>query len=187
MFTDAFLQVYTPERVLLVEPSPEPAKHLRAKYSSRRGIEVAELALFSSSGEAEFHVNQSRGASSLLIIDPRNRIWFDHDLGIAEKVKVRTVTLPELLDQHGFDSVDLLKLDLQGAERFVLESGASVLPRIKVIYTEVFFESLYDGAWLFPALWSLLADKGFKLCGLVNIAHGKNGDLLQANAIFRQT
>lgn len=185
-FTDAFLQVYQPERVLLVEPNPTLANQLRAKYASRREIEVAEIALFSSSGVAEFHVNQSSGASSLLALDPRNRVWFEHDLAVAEKLTVETMTLPELLESYGLDCVDLLKLDLQGAEGFVLESATSVLSRINVVYIEVFFERLYAEAWLFPELWSFLADKGFKLCGLVNIAHGRNGDLLQANAIFRR-
>ena len=44
------------------------------------------------------------------------------------------------------ENVDLLKLDLQGAERLVLTGGAEVLDRVSVIYTEVFFEQLYAGA-----------------------------------------
>lgn len=185
-FTDAFLEVHSPDRVLLVEPTPESAERLRTKYRNRRGIEVAEVTLSGSSGAAEFDINRWSGASSLLPIDPRNRVWFDRDLDVAEKVAVKTVSLPELLDQYGFASVDLLKLDLQGAEGLVLEAAVPALSRIKVLYVEVFFESLYNGAWLFPDLWRFLTAQQFKLCGLVNIAHGRNGDLLQANAIFHR-
>jgi len=82
-------------------------------------------------------------------------------------------------------TIDLLKLDLQGAERLVLSGGEAVLPRVRVIYTEIFFEAVYAGAWLFWDTHEFLCAHGFKLCGLSNIVHAGNGDLLQANAIFR--
>jgi hypothetical protein len=80
----------------------------------------------------------------------------------------------------------LLKLDLQGAERLVLSGGAEVLKRVRVIYTEVFFEQLYSGAWLFWEMNEFLSGRGFKLCGLSNIVHAADGDLVQANATFRK-
>jgi hypothetical protein len=88
--------------------------------------------------------------------------------------------------REGLETVDLLKLDLQGAERLVLSGGAEVLDRVEVIYTEVFFEQLYAGAWLFWEMNEFLSHRGFKLCGLSNIVHAPDGDLVQANATFRK-
>jgi hypothetical protein len=59
-----------------------------------------------------------------------------------------------------------------------------VLERVRVIYTEVFFEPLYVNAWLFWELNDFLTARGFKLCGISGIAHARDGTLLQANAIF---
>ncbi len=84
------------------------------------------------------------------------------------------------------ENIDLLKLDLQGAERLVLSGGVKVLERVRVIYTEVFFEQLYAGAWLFWEMNEFLSGRGFKLCGLSNIVHAADGDLVQANATFRK-
>jgi len=61
-----------------------------------------------------------------------------------------------------------------------------VLDRVRVIYTEIFFEPLYTGAWLFSELNEFLSDHRFKLCGLSNIVHAIDGDLVQANATFRR-
>ena len=61
-----------------------------------------------------------------------------------------------------------------------------MLDRVRVIYTEIFFEQLYASAWLFSEMNEFLADRGFKLCGLSNIVHARDGDLLQANATFRR-
>jgi hypothetical protein len=96
------------------------------------------------------------------------------------------MTLPALMEEQGLQTVDLLKLDLQGAERLVLTGGEAVLERVRVIYTEIFFERLYAGAWLFWEMNEFLAGRGFKLCGLSNIVHASDGDLVQANATFRR-
>lgn len=185
-FADAFLQLHRPERVILVEAIPELAEALRARYAGRLGISVVSAALFDKNGEAQFEINQSDASSSLLPIDSRNSAWFGRDLHVARTVQVPTITLPALMEEQGLQTVDLLKLDLQGAERFVLTGGEAVLDRMRVIYTEVFFEQLYAGAWRFWEMNEFLSHRGFKLCGLSNIVHARDGDLVQANATFRR-
>lgn len=185
-FTDAFLRLHRPERVVLVEPIPDLAESLRARYAGDPRISIVAAALSDRNGEAQFQINRSEASSSLLPIDPRNSEWFARDLNVARTVQVPTMTLPELMSREGLQTVDLLKLDLQGAERLALTGGAEVLDQVQVIYTEVFFEQLYAGAWLFWETNEYLADRGFKLCGLSNIVHAPDGDLVQANATFRR-
>jgi FkbM family methyltransferase len=185
-FTDAFLLLHRPQRVVLVEAIPELAENLRARYGGDPRFSVVAAALSDRSGQAQFEINRSEASSSLLPIDPRNSEWFARDMSVTRSVQVPTVTLPELMDREGLERVDLLKLDLQGAERLVLTGGAAVLDRVEVIYTEVFFEQLYTGAWLFWEMNEFLSHRGFKLCGLSNIVHAPDGDLVQANATFRK-
>jgi FkbM family methyltransferase len=185
-FTDAFLRLHRPERIILVEAIPELAMKLQEKYSSDARITVVAGALSDRNGEARFEINRSEASSSLLPIDPRNSEWFGRDLSVANSIMVPALALPELMTREKLESVDLLKLDLQGAERLVLSGGATVLDRVRVIYTEIFFEPLYTGAWLFSELNEFLSDHRFKLCGLSNIVHAIDGDLVQANATFRR-
>jgi FkbM family methyltransferase len=185
-FTDAFLRLHQPERIVLVEAIPDLAMKLQARFQGDRRITVVSAALSDRNGEAQFEINRSEPSSSLLPIDPRNSAWFGRDLSVANSITVVTLTLPELMNRQQLERVDLLKLDLQGAERLVLSGGAEVLDRVGVIYTEVFFERLYAGAWLFWELNEFLSGRGFKLCGLSNIVHAADGDLVQANATFRK-
>jgi FkbM family methyltransferase len=185
-FTDAFLQLHRPERLILVEAIPELAEKLRERYADKPGISVVSTALSDRNGQAEFEINRSDASSSLLPIDPRNSQWFGRDLRIAQTISVPTMTLPALMEEQGLQAIDLLKLDLQGAEGLVLTGGEAVLDRIRVIYTEIFFEQLYAGAWLFREMDEFLGRRGFKLCGLSNIVHASDGDLVQANATFRK-
>jgi FkbM family methyltransferase len=185
-FTDAFLQLHKPERVVLVEAIPELALKLQARYEGDPRISVLGAALSDRDGEARFEINRSEASSSLLPIDPRNSEWFSRDLNVANSIVVPTLTLATLMHREKLDRVDLLKLDLQGAERLVLTAAAGMLDRVSVIYTEVFFEELYAGAWRFWDTNEFLSSHGFKLCGLSNIVHAAAGDLLQANATFRK-
>jgi len=185
-FTDAFLELHRPERLVLVEAIPELAEGLRSRYAAQPGISIVSAALSDRNGEASFEINESDASSSLLPIDPRNSRWFSRDLRVERTVQVPTMTLQALMDAEGLQTVDLLKLDLQGAERLVLTGGEAVLNRVQVIYTEIFFEQLYAGAWLFGEMNEFLAGHGFKLCGLSNVVHATDGDLVQANATFRK-
>jgi FkbM family methyltransferase len=185
-FTDAFLRLHQAERVVLVEPIPELAQKLRAKYAGDPRIAVVAAALSDHDGEAQFEINRSDASSSLLPIDPRNSKWFARDLKVAATIRVPILTLSQLMAREKLETVDLLKLDLQGAERLALTGGAEILDRVRVIYTEVFFEQLYAGAWLFWDTNEFLSGRGFKLCGLSNIVHAADGDLVQANATFRR-
>jgi FkbM family methyltransferase len=185
-FTDAFLRLHRPQRVIMVEAIPELAEALRSRYASDPRISVVSAALSDRNGEARFEINRSEASSSLLPIDPRNSDWFARDLTVARAIQVPTLTLPELMKREGMETVDLLKLDLQGAELLVLTGAAEVLDRVEVIYTEIFFEQLYAGAWLFWDTNEFLSHQGFKLCGLSNIVHAPDGDLVQANATFRR-
>ena len=162
------------------------ALKLCAKYERDARISVVAAALSDRNGDARFEINRSEASSSLLPIDPRNSEWFARDLSVANAIIVPTIKLSELMTREKLEAVDLLKLDLQGAERLVLSSAAEVLDRVRVIYTEVFFERLYENAWLFGELNEFLSGHDFKLCGLANIVHATNGDLVQANATFRR-
>jgi FkbM family methyltransferase len=186
-FTDAFRQLYQPRRLVLVEAIPHLAETLRERYAAKPGISVVAAALSDQTGAAQFEINRFEPSSSLLPIDPRNADWFGRDLRVARTLQVPTISLPALLQDQGLQTVDLLKLDLQGAERSVLTGGEGALDCIQVIYTEVFFEQLYAGAWLFGEMNEFLVSRGFKLCGLSNIVHAQDGNLVQANATFRRS
>ena len=185
-FSDAFLQLHRPKKLVLVEALPGLAEKLNRRFQGHAAISVVAAALAEKSGEAEFGVNEYDCSSSLLKIDPRNSEWFGQNLRLAQTIRVPTLSLPDLMRREHLERVDLLKLDLQGAERLVFTGGESVLGRIQVIFSEVLFEPLYEGCWLFWDVQKFLSGRGFKLCSLSNIVHATTGDLLQANAIYRR-
>ena len=185
-FTDALLQLEQPSKIVMVEALPDLAARLKEQYAVRQCVSVVSAALSDTNGTSTFEVNEYDSSSSLLKIDPRNSEWFGRSLRVAHKITVPTITLPELMQREQLTEVDLLKLDLQGAERLVLSGGASVIRQVGVVFTEILFQPLYEGSWLFWDVQDYFVTRGFQLCSLSNIVHSSAGDLLQGNAIYRR-
>ncbi|MGF1677757.1 MAG: FkbM family methyltransferase [Candidatus Methylacidiphilales bacterium] len=185
-FTEAMKKVYGSREVVAIEAIPDLAEALKKRYRDDHGVRIMSAALSDGEGTATFQLNRHDYSSSLLSIDERNSKWFGKDLRIEKTIEVPTITLEGVMSEMGWDQVDLLKMDLQGAEGMVLRGSEHVLDRVQVIFTEILFEPLYEGAWLFWEMREFLADKGFKLCGMSNLVHSAEGDLLQGNATFRR-
>jgi FkbM family methyltransferase len=86
--------------VLAVEPVPA----LYEAFPKRDRLTVVHAAATGAPGEVQINVNPSQCAS-IHLVEPG-----------AVAATVRAVSLPQLLSDHDISSVDLLKVDIEGAE-----------------------------------------------------------------------
>jgi FkbM family methyltransferase len=104
-------------RVLAVEPEPHNADWIErsVERNGYASIEVARVALAERSGEATLFLGEKSGWHSLLSTD-----------GVATTgaATVETQTLDELLAQRGIARVDMIKIDVEGAEGRVFDGAA---------------------------------------------------------------
>lgn len=120
-------------------------------------------------GEADFHLTRSPQCSSLL--EPRQESldkWaFGAFFTVERSVRLKTVTLPEVLAELGIDKVDWFKTDSQGTDLRLFRSlGEERIARVLAAEFEPGFIDAYRGE---DKLWSLLAfmeDKPFWMTGL---------------------
>jgi FkbM family methyltransferase len=73
----------------------------------------------------------------------------------------RTRTLDGLLAELAFDPVDVLVVDVQGAELLVLKGATHTLKHVKAVVSEVSTQALYEGGVLFDELRDYLDGHGF--------------------------
>jgi FkbM family methyltransferase len=59
------------------------------------------------------------------------------DPGMPGTVDVRCLTMPDVMAQAGIDRIDLLKVDIEGAEAMLFEGGPSWLSAVGMIVIEV--------------------------------------------------
>ena len=118
---------YPQARLIGVEADPVTFARLRCNVSQFRGIEVVNAAVARESGITSFlRYPGSSWANSLI------PLW-----GPTEAtVSVKATSLDDLFDNYNLMSVDLLKIDIEGAEWQVLPSFRQ-LDKVRTIIGEV--------------------------------------------------
>ena len=168
------LRNYPNVRVNVFECSRRYAGALKRRFAKSERVSVIEKAVSNSQGRLKFFETTLKGGGSLLKVGSLARQNYGAEE--AEAFEVESVTLDEALDGLG---VDLLQLDVQGAERLVLEGATKVLETTRAVFTEVSLQSgLYENATTLSEIRTLLEGKGFELALL-----GLGTDLT-GNALF---
>jgi len=121
----AFFRARYPEaRIYGFEPDPATFAKLEANTAGLAGVTVRQLAVAGAVGESVLYASPYSLASSLVASDSDRRA-----------VAVRTVTLERLVDDLAVRRIDLLKLDVEGAEHDAL-AGAG-LDAVRAIVGEL--------------------------------------------------
>jgi FkbM family methyltransferase len=152
-----FMQVLAPDgNHHAFEPIPSQASELRLRFPD---VRVHELALSDEPGEVEFFIVKDDPCISALR-DPREirgllgdtRISDWH--GQVETISVTTGRLDDMLDVN--DTIDFIKMDVEGAEASVFRGAVQTLARSRPIvvfeYSGVGVGELYGPTNLFDTL-----------------------------------
>jgi FkbM family methyltransferase len=99
-------------------------------------------------------------SSSLLI--PKDHLNRHPHVTFKQTINVETVALDEFVQTNKIDFIDLLWLDLQGLEPFVLKNNINSLQKTKYLFTEINLIEVYAGVMLWPEFESLLLQYGFE-------------------------
>ncbi|OJY81404.1 MAG: hypothetical protein BGP13_15540 [Sphingobacteriales bacterium 40-81] len=132
-------------RTIAIEPNPGVAKLLSLTAGiNGPGFEVAQVALADKEGKMRLKVpNESFGDASII-----ERI--DNITKAKSVVKVRTATLDNLLNELNVDKVDIIKMDVEGAEPMVFEGMRQTIAKNKNIQIIIEYSPfLYDNPRVF--------------------------------------
>jgi FkbM family methyltransferase len=144
-------------RIIAVEPNPIAHRLLvqNIKKNKLSSIEAVNCAVWSSTGEMKMNVLPQVTSIGALTLEPSSYM-----IGAMERVvqiPVRTITLPDLMASMKIDKIDMLKMDVEGAEVEVLEGSHEVFDKIDKIVLE------YHSQKLRNKVIDMLEAKGFKL------------------------
>jgi FkbM family methyltransferase len=128
------------------EPQPDGLASLNARKTE---LETYLPYVIGDGSPGTLHIAVVPGMTSLFEPNPAVLKWFN---GFAEWATVKEklpVTTRRLDDLSEIAALDLLKIDVQGAEVSVFNGGRERLQRAVAVHTEVCFLSLYKGQPLF--------------------------------------
>lgn len=136
-------------------------------------------------GTLTMNVSANSVSSSALPMLDRHTAAAPGSRYIASEDVVAT-TVDELVTRHALEPEStLLKIDVQGFERAVLDGAADTLPRFGAVRTEMSLVPLYDGQPLLPEIVERLAGRGLDLWFVEpGFAEPGTRRLLQLDGVF---
>jgi FkbM family methyltransferase len=145
------------QHIYLFEPQAGPLLALQAMAARDARIRVFPVAVSDRDGVASFNVASNNGESSSLLQLGSHRELFP-EVTMQSTIEVPTRRLDSVLAEHGLQPPDVMIVDVQGAEYLVLKSlSPVVLDALRLLYTEVSLEPVYEAAGLLSDVEALLA------------------------------
>ena len=174
--------------VVAIECNPDTLPACRAVAEADFRITLIERAVQEYTGRTAFYqIDRNKtvtswpdgnpGASSLFKATGRYPIEDYKQCVIA----VDCDRIDRICRQLQIDNIDLMWIDLQGAELLAFRSAGALMQNIRYIHTEVSFKPLYQGQCLYWEVDRFLRRNGFERCTPVD------RNLWQQDVIYRNT
>ena len=132
-----FKSVYPNARIVAVEPHTGTFQRLRINTSHLDGVELVNAAVTDRDGETTLFSGSESWAAALTPSADRR----------TETV-IPAVTLQRIVEDLDLPRIDLLKMDIEGAEEQVLASSASVLRQTRSLIFEYHQEHSRETLWM---------------------------------------
>jgi FkbM family methyltransferase len=169
--------------IVFVEANPAVFERLAANVRGRAGVQAVQRAASNGEGEVTLHLASFDQSSSLLPMAGHRGVY----PGVlpAGEVKVRASPADAIVAEAGLSpsTFALLHIDVQGAEKMVLEGAGELLGHVDLVSLEVNFEELYEGCAQIEAIEALLVARGFLRVALASPYHPSWGDAVYARAM----
>jgi FkbM family methyltransferase len=180
-----FLRSFPQAKAYAFEPNPLYAPVLQQAAGEDPRLIPQALALSDRREVVELNLAESPGITSMFKPGASLQRDYPAESVLRETVRVQAVTLDQWRRELGAPAIELIKLDIQGAELKALRGAEQTLrATVRLVYTEVFFNPVYEGAAIFSEIDLYLRSNGFLLQGLFKPRAFTNGLLFQANAIY---
>lgn len=168
-------------QIYAFEPLSEPGAKIAAILNNR--VKLHRFALGNAQSQLDIHIASRADSSSLLPLANKQKQLFNmEEVGT---IKIPVERLDNILKISDINGPSLMKIDVQGYEYQVLQGASALLPFIDHIFIECSFVELYEGQKLFSEINGMLIESGFEQIGQYNASYDENGDIVQADILFR--
>ena len=132
-----FLKFYPKGEVHTFEPDPRLTKYLFEKFKNNKNVTFYPNAIYKEKKIMKFNLSKAEnlqefkgsGSSSLLNYKPESDKIFD------QVVEIETINLSQI-KQLTNTEIDVIWIDVQGAERIIIESHEQIFQQSKIIWIE---------------------------------------------------
>jgi len=165
-----FSKLYKNAKVYTFEANPNTYEICLENTKNYKSITVINEAVNDFDGVCKFYPidkdktittweDGNQGASSLY----RANGAYDHiEKYVQYEIEIPCTRIDTFCKKNNIDNIDIIWMDLQGAELKALYSMGDMLDNVKLIYTESEMNPMYEGQSLFSEVHQYLIDRGFE-------------------------
>jgi FkbM family methyltransferase len=176
----ALFRKYLPApRIHAFEPGASTFATLKAKYGHAHDVKLNSIGLGSRSESREFIENSTSRMSSFL--EPGRDCFGE----IVNRETRELASVDSYAETWKIQQIEILKTDTQGFDLEVLKGSERMLAahRIHMIFVELTFCQLYQGAPRVDELLRFILDRGFEVVSMYEVIH-RNNRAGEADALF---
>ncbi len=145
-----------------------------------QNVSLHTFAAWNSNGFKKFYSSSGTSFGSSSLLEPKMIRDVEPGITFDSRMPVVTATLSELIESLDLDVIDLVWMDVQGAEFTILQDLLPYLKRIRSIYLEVEQHEMYQGEALYSEILEYFHANGFSVARELS-----NGSQI-VNALFIQ-
>lgn len=144
LFTIFMNQKYPNAKYICLEPEPNNFKQLNFNLKRIKNIEILQKALWNHNNGVNIETSSEHGEWGATTKDTGNNIG-----------EIPSITIDKILNEFEIDIIDILKIDIEGAEKQLFEKDAKWLKKVKLLIIELhdytypyssnnFFKNIYN-------------------------------------------
>lgn len=177
---------YPDAEIISFEPNPSIHVKLVKRVRRLEGCMTEQLAVGQTCGEVDFNLSAHTHASSVLEVSDEQRAIVP-SASVHRRIRVPMTTLDEYFAGKILPRPVLLKLDVQGLERQVLEGGKRILDQTDFLLVESSFRQMYKGEPLFSEMYDYVAGLGYSIVAPVGTLKDSSHVIVQADLLWRRS
>ncbi|KRR06458.1 methyltransferase [Bradyrhizobium jicamae] len=181
--SECFLRLRPKAQLYCFEPDPRAAARFKKNLNGCLDkVKLFEFAVSDRNGRIDFHPSNGDGKAkewdlSGSIRRPKNHLTEYDWVRFDRPFSVETRRLDDWCNEANLNQIDLIWMDVQGAESDVIAGGRQTLSNTRFVYTEYSDQELYEGQLSLQAILELLPS--FEV--VTHYPHGVEGDVLLRN------
>lgn len=144
------------DRVITIEANPECHANIESAYPE---FENYNVAISDRMGEIDFYAVRSEFGETLL--GQSSFLYKPSYENIADKIRVKSVTMDSFVFENNIDSIEVLKIDVEGATFEVL-SGFTKIRMTRLLHIESEHRQFWEGQHLFEDTESFMLAAGYE-------------------------
>ncbi|MCS7227201.1 MAG: FkbM family methyltransferase [Chloroflexota bacterium] len=183
-FTARFLSQFPQAQIYAFEPSPSQYQKLEQRFRGHPRVHTFPIAISDQEGMGRFFLNSNPATNSLLSFS--NHAAYPGQFSTNATLSVPITTLDLFCRKHNISTIDILKVDVQGADMLVLKGAENLLrtANIAFVYVELLFVPVYTPHYDGLSVLSYLEQFGYSLLNFYDFGIAPDGRIHQCDALL---